>query len=247
MAWGDTRRTEAKSFTVSIKGFLPSGMLDWPGRISTTVFTAGCNFRCPFCHNSELVTNFEAYDDIDPLQLVSYLASRKLWVENVVITGGEPLTQKGITSFIRLLKENGLNVKLDTNGTRPKTLKELIDEDLIDFIAMDIKGPFENYPEIVKVPVDIDSIKESVVLIVNSKKEHEFRMTVVPQLLTTEMVVKAASEINELGAKKIILQQYQNQGTIDPSFEKIRPYPSQMLYDMAERIGKFMEVEVRGV
>lgn len=247
MAWRDTGGTETKRIAVSIKGFLPSSMLDWPGKIASTIFTAGCNFRCPFCHNSELVLNADDYEDIDPVQLLNYLSSRKLWVEHIVITGGEPLIQKDIIPFVRMLKNSDLKVKIDTNGTRPNKLEEILKEDLVDFIAMDFKGPLSRYPEIVRMPVDIDSIKRSVQIIVSSGKPYEFRMTVAPTLLKPEDVINAASELKQMGAEKLVLQQFQNKATLDPNFEKIKPYEKSILEDVAQRISKFTEVEIRGV
>jgi pyruvate formate lyase activating enzyme len=222
-------------------------MLDWPGKMASTIFTAGCNFRCPFCHNGELVINADDYEDIDPVQLVSYLSSRRLWVEHAVITGGEPLLQRDIVPFVRMLKNIDMKVKIDTNGTRPKKLEELLQDELVDFVAMDFKGPFRLYPEIVRMPVDVDSIKRSIEIIVASGKPYEFRMTVAPTLLRVEDILEAASELKQMGAEKFVLQQFQNKGTLDPGFEKLRPYQKSVLEDAAYRISKFMEVEIRGV
>lgn len=223
-------------------------MLDWPGKIASTVFLAGCNFRCPYCHNAELVLNSDRYEDLNEDDLISYLSSRKLWVEHVVITGGEPTLSKDLVEFLRKLKVRGFKVKVDTNGSRPKMLKEIVDSGLVDFVAMDLKGPVEKYAQIVRAPVDLDAIRESIAFIAGCEKiETEFRLTFAPEILTVEEVVQAAKDLKALGGKKIVIQQFQNAVTLDPEFRGKNPYPVRYLEDAAQRIKEFMEVEVRGV
>jgi len=222
-------------------------MLDWPGRIASTVFFAGCNFRCPFCHNAELVLNPEIYEDIDPIDLLNYLKSRRLWVENIVITGGEPTLAPGLEDFLGVLKQEGFNIKLDTNGSRPAILLRLIEARLVDYVAMDYKAPMSRYTLVTGVPVDIKSIEESIDILLSSGIEHEFRLTAVPELLTVEDLVAAARELHGRGARKIYLQQFKNEGTLDPELSKVNHMPAELLEDAAYRIRKFMEVELRGV
>lgn len=222
-------------------------MLDWPGRIASTVFFAGCNFRCPFCHNAELVVNPERYEDIDPDELLNYLKSRRLWVENIVITGGEPTLAPGLENFLRTLKQEGFNVKLDTNGSRPSVLLRLIETGLVDYVAMDYKAPMRKYSLAAGLPVDIKRIEESISILSGSGIDHEFRLTVVPGLLEVEDLVAAARELSDRGAKKIYLQQFKNEITLDPDFSKRTPMPGSLLEDAAHRISQFMEVELRGV
>ncbi|MCX7831768.1 MAG: anaerobic ribonucleoside-triphosphate reductase activating protein [Actinobacteria bacterium] len=223
-------------------------MLDWPGKLASTVFLAGCNFRCPYCHNFELVIDHEKYEDIDVDNLVSYLVSRKLWVEHIVVTGGEPTISPGISGFLKMLKESGLKVKLDTNGSRPKVLKKLINDGLVDFIAMDIKGPIEKYPEIVRAPVDLEAIYESIkTIIMSDGLEYEFRLTFVPGLLNVDDVVATAKKLKEIGAEKLVIQQFQNSSTLDESLRTRSPLPRRYLEDAVQRIKGFMEAELRGV
>lgn len=247
MARGDSGAYGVKTAPLPIKGFLPSGMLDWPGKIAATVFLGGCNFRCPYCHNAEIVVNADMYETIDEDSLISYLNSRKMWVEHMVVTGGEPTIARRLPEFLAKLKANGFKVKLDTNGSKPKVLSLLIKENLVDYIAMDVKGPFSRYPELVRVPVDIEGIKDSVKIIVESNLEHEFRTTVVPGILSAADLVEQARQLQELGVKKLYLQQFQNVETLDPEFLAVKPYPAAYLEDIKERIKKFLEVEIRGV
>ncbi len=239
-------RKRASGGAISIKGFLPSGMLDWPGRIASTIFTAKCNFRCPFCHNTELVENYGEYPDIDVDALLDYLADRKMWVEAVVITGGEPTVWPGLDDFLEKLKNIGLDVKLDTNGTRPARIERLISRGLVDFVAMDIKTSFEKYPEAVRAPVAVDDIKKSVQLIVDSGVEHEFRMTVVPSIHNAKIVADASRELAELGAKKLVIQQFQNKTTLDKSFQNLSPFSKAELDSIVAKASKYLEVSVRG-
>lgn len=223
-------------------------MLDWPGKIATTVFVGGCNFRCPYCQNADLVLRPDDYENIDPLDLVHYLNSRKLWVEHVVITGGEPTIHKGLEQFLVLLKSSGFKVKLDTNGSRPNVLRRLISSGLVDFVAMDFKGPLRKYPEIVRSPVDIEAIEESARMLAQADKvETEFRLTFAPELLTVEDVVEAGKFLRSLGAKKMIIQQFQNKSVLEEEFLKKDPYPVSVLEDAKARLSNILEVEVRGV
>jgi pyruvate formate lyase activating enzyme len=168
-------------------------------------------------------------------------------VESVVITGGEPTLASGLTDFLINLKKEGFSVKLDTNGSRPWVLSELIEMRLVDYIAMDYKAPLKKYALLTGVSVEIKKIEETVRLLVSSGIEHEFRLTVVPDLLTIEDVVEAAKELKKQGARKIYLQQFQNEITLDPEFSKRNPLPARWLEDAAIRIAQFMEVEIRGV
>lgn len=237
-----------KENSIHIKGFIPSGMLDWPGKLAATVFLAGCNFRCPYCQNFELVLYHKKFKDIEVDELLSYLVSRRMWVEHLVVTGGEPTISTGIFSFLRMLKESGFKVKLDTNGSRPKVLKKLINDGLVDFIAMDVKGPIERYPEIVKAPVDLEAIYESIKTIVMSDGlEYEFRLTFVPGLLNVDDVVATAKKLKDIGAEKLVIQQFQNSSTLDESLRTRSPLPRRYLEDVVQRIKGFMEAELRGV
>lgn len=242
-----TQDKGTKRDTLPIKGFLPSGMLDWPGRMAATLFLEKCNFRCPFCHNGDLVLSGKQYKSISKEQVIAYLLSRKKWIDALVITGGEPTLSKGLENFIKRLKGSGFDIKLDTNGSKPKVLKSLYDSKLIDFVAMDIKTEFKNYPRVVEAPVDIEAIKESISFLASLGIGKEFRMTVVPGLITESTARNAALQIKKLGANKLVLQQFQNKSTLDPGYENVEPYNQNILHSIAQAVSEHLEVEIRGI
>lgn len=168
-----------------IKGLQKITLLDYPGVIACIVFTGGCNMRCPFCHNASLVTHISP-DDIKEEDFFSFLKSRMKKLDGVCITGGEPCIQKDLKEFIKKIKELGFLVKLDTNGSFPEILKELLDENLLDYVAMDIKNSFSNYEKTAGVKINLDNIKESIELLKTSGIPHEFRTTVVKELHSKE-------------------------------------------------------------
>lgn len=169
-----------------IDGFDKLTLLNYPDRVACTIFTKGCNFKCPFCHNSSLIdleNNSDKYNEI-----MSYLRVRKGILDGVCITGGEPLIHKGIKDLIKEIKSLGFLVKLDTNGSNPSLLKELIDEKLIDYVAMDIKNTFDKYEKTIGCKTNIDNIKRSIKIIEDSDIEYEFRTTLVKEFHTLESI-----------------------------------------------------------
>jgi pyruvate formate lyase activating enzyme len=231
---------------MQIRGWVRTSLIDYPGKIATVLFTSGCNFRCPYCQNSELVLHPESLPEIDPVEIFQLLTRRRGLIDGVVITGGEPTLQKGLEHFLRKAKELDLATKLDTNGYRPQVLRELLERGLLDCVALDIKTSLAKYPLAVGVPVDVRRIEESVKLILSSGIDYEFRTTVVPGIVVPEDVEEIAKLIT--GAGKYILQQFRPQGTLDPRFREIAPYPAQTLLEMAQAAGRWIDgVEVRGL
>lgn len=164
-----------------IAGIQKLTLLDYPGKTSLLVFTQGCNFRCPFCHNKDLIKR-NSVSNIDKNEIISYLKKRKKLLDGVCITGGEPLIHSDIMDFIKEIKNLGYLVKIDTNGSNPEMLKKLVDENMIDYIAMDIKTDFSNYDKLSGVNyVNTENIKQSIKLIKSSGVDHEFRTTIVKQ------------------------------------------------------------------
>lgn len=186
-------------------------LIDYPGKIATTVFTAGCNFRCPFCHNPELVTlsaeDIDIYKGKDE-EFFRFLEKRKGLLDGVCITGGEPTVQPDIIPFIRKIKDMGFLVKLDSNGMRPEILGQILHAGLIDYVAMDIKNRLDRYAETVGVDMDVEKIGESVRLIMDSGVDYEFRTTVVPGIHVKEDFDGIAALIK--GAKRYYLQAFRN-------------------------------------
>ena len=185
-----------------IGGFQKMTMLDYPGKVACTIFTYGCNFRCPFCHNATLVIDEAELFSED--EILAYINKRKGILDGVCISGGEPLLQSDIFEFISKIKETGLLVKLDTNGSYPDKLKEAIDRGLIDYVAMDIKTSKESYSRVCDVNVKIEDIEKSVQILLENKVDYEFRTTVVRELHTKEDFEKISSWIK--GAKRYFLQ-----------------------------------------
>lgn len=217
-------------------GFQKLTLLDYPGKIAATVFTVGCSFRCPFCHNPELVNLRLAHNEESEKVFFEFLKKRKGKLEGVCITGGEPTIQPDIVEFIQKVKKLGFSVKLDSNGTRPDVLKKLIDQKLVDYIAMDIKNSPEKYLSTAGIVETqfiasstatssaerfmLDRIRLSVNLIRNSRIPYEFRTTVVPGLHTEKDFLEIAKWIN--GAQAYYLQEYrEEQKILDPNLKKI--------------------------
>ncbi len=202
-------------------GYQKLTLIDYPGKIATTIFTVGCNFRCPFCHNPELVKhgtwNMEQGTMMEK-EFFAFLKKRRGQLEGVCITGGEPTIQPDLIPFIKKIKKLGFLVKLDSNGTRPDVLKKIIDGKLVDFIAMDIKNTLKKYAKTCESKVDIERIKLSVDLIRNSGIDYEFRTTAVPGLHEEKDFEEIAKWLK--GAKAYYLQEYRETKILDPRLKK---------------------------
>lgn len=187
-----------------IKGLHKVSLIDFPQNIAAVIFLGGCNFKCSYCHNPELVLKPAKQPSFNQKEILQYLEKRKNLLDGVVITGGEPTLHKDfLLEFLPKIKRLGLKIKLDTNGSLPQNLKEIIP--LTDYIAMDIKTSFEKYNEITNTKVNIQKIKESIEIIKKSGKDYEFRTTLMPSLVTKKDIQKITKEIK--GAKKYTLQQ----------------------------------------
>ena len=195
-----------------VSGLQKLTLLDYPGKTACIIFTRDCNFRCPFCHNADLVVGDA--EALDTEELFSYLEKRKKLLDGVVITGGEPLLQKDIADFIRRVKSMGYAVKLDTNGSFPSRLRALIDEGLLDYVAMDIKNGEEQYLQTAGVANEslLARVKESISLIMASGVSCEFRTTVVKGLHTEESLLSAFAMIK--GAERYYLQGFVDSGSL---------------------------------
>ncbi|MDD3487058.1 MAG: anaerobic ribonucleoside-triphosphate reductase activating protein [Candidatus Moranbacteria bacterium] len=231
---------------MTLGGLQKLTLIDYPGHIAATVFTAGCNFRCPFCHNPELVSGIK-YDVSSVLvdDFFKFLNGREGKLEGVCITGGEPTIQPDIADFIRKIKNLGFKVKLDTNGTRPDVLRTLFSEKLVDFAAMDIKNTPEKYEKTTNASLDIERIKLSVNLIQNSGADYEFRTTVVPGL-------HEETDFKEIGrwlkgAKKYVLQEFEDKGKVlNPGMMRKLKGEKPDLEKIAKKLEKYFEkVEIR--
>ncbi len=221
-------------------------LLDYPGHIACTVFTSGCNFRCPFCHNASLVLPEQFGPALDPEEFFSFLEKRKGILDGVAITGGEPLLHKDMPAFLARIKALGFGVKLDTNGSFPDALDSLIRENLVDRVAMDIKNSPSLYGETAGLPgMDLSAIDRSRALLLEGRVEYEFRTTVVAPLHTEESLKEAAEWIR--GAKEYYLQQYKNPGSVLHD-EGLRPYDEAQMHALADAVRPIVPtVQLRGI
>jgi len=226
-----------------IGGIQKLTLIDYPGKLACTVFLAGCNFRCPWCYSSELVLpeKIKEQPKTTEKELFSFLEGKKGLIEGVVICGGEPTIQKNLEELIKRIKKMEFSVKLDTNGSNPGMLKDLANKKLIDYVAMDIKLPKERYSELVE---DVKGIEESVEFLKKDKVDYEFRTTIVPDVLNREDILSIAEWLK--GSKRYYLQNFRAEKTLDPKFEKIKPYSENYLLRIKKEISKYFEVcEVR--
>ena len=227
-----------------IQGLNKTTLLDFPGHVAATVFTPGCNMRCPFCHNADMVNGTLA--DIGVETILTFLEKRKKVLQGVCITGGEPTLQKELPEFIKRIKELGLLVKLDTNGTNPQMLKSLYIDGLLDYVAMDIKNSYEKYKLTAGTQnVSLDIIRESIFLIQNSEIPYEFRTTVVREFHEPEDIEAICREIH--GAEAYYLQSYTDSDNI-LSGEIFHPWDPLKLKELVNRLQKQgMHIETRGI
>lgn len=203
-----------------IGGLQKSSLLDFPEKIACIVFTQKCNFHCGYCHNPELNMMKEAVIDLP--SFFSFLDTRVGKLDGVVITGGEPTLQNGLFDFISKIKNKGFLVKLDTNGSNPELLKKLVDCNLLDYVAMDIKSPILKYQEVTKTNISLDLIQKSIQILLQNKVDYEFRTTVVKEQLSFEDFEKIAELI--AGAKKYFLQKFIPSKTLDKTFMNYSTY-----------------------
>jgi len=230
---------------MKIGGFQKTTLLDFPDTISAIIWTNDCNFRCPFCYNKNLV--FGKAESIPEKEIISFLEKRKGLIEGIVISGGEPFLQKDLIDFIKRVKNIGYLIKIDTNGSFPLKIKQLFDEELIDYISMDIKAPKNKYNQLSGVNVAILKIEKSIELIKKRAPKYEFRTTFVPKLLKKEDVIEIGKWLE--GAEKYYLQQFKNNPPLVSSeFNDIAPYPKEYVIETLEAIKPFFKFcDVRGV
>jgi len=211
---------------MKIKGFINISLIDWDGKISSVIFLAGCNLRCPFCYNANLVLHPEKLPTIPFKQIENRLKKSRGWVDGVVITGGEPTIHNDLLELCKKIKETGFLIKLDTNGTNPVMIRELIDKKLVDYIAIDIKAPLtlKKYSRACGVNVEnlIEKIEETIDMLLEDGIEYEFRTTVVPSLHNERDIEKICQRIR--GCKKYVIQNYKGDvETVDPKFKGLKP------------------------
>lgn len=219
-------------------------LLDFPGRVACTLFAGGCNFRCPFCHNASLVVG-QMTESYSEEEILSYLKKRKALLDGVCITGGEPLLRPDLKDFIIKIKELGYEVKLDTNGSLPEKLSELINEGLVDYVAMDVKSSPEKYRVAVGLEhFDTSAVEKSIDILLEGRVDYEFRTTVVSPLHTLDDIDALCRRIK--GAKRYFLQNFVDSG--DLIGKGMTAHDSETLSKMLETAKKYLpSAELRGV
>lgn len=211
-----------------IKGFIETSFVDWPGRLCSVIFLSGCNFRCPFCHNHPLVVSPEKLASFDFNDIVKKLLRYKKWLGGVCVSGGEPTLSPALFDILRVLRNKGFPIKLDTNGTRPEIIAKILDHSLVDMISMDVKAPLDQkkYEKCAGVNVDIEKIRRSIALIKSSTITYEFRMTVLPRLHSEDDIFGWVSDLGKKSTLK--LQNFNPSSTLDTAYKNERPFSSEV-------------------
>lgn len=236
---------------MKIKGLQKLTLIDYPSHLACTVFLSGCNYRCPWCYSSELVLPEKIADlqEVPEKEFFDFLKNRKFQLDGVVLCGGEPTLNPDLPRLCKKIKALGFKIKLDTNGSNPKMLGDLMGNKLIDYTAMDIKAPKEKYAKLIGFEQDaisflLTQIEKSISLLKQGKIDYEFRTTFVPGLLEKQDILKIASWLKP--AKAYFLQNFRPEKTLDNSFESIKPYPENDLLKIQKAIAPFFEkCEVR--
>jgi pyruvate formate lyase activating enzyme len=222
--------------SVPIKGFLETSFVDWPGTIASVVFLPFCNFRCPYCHNHDLVTNPESLPDFAPDNILAQLRRFTGWIEGICVTGGEPTLHDSLPALLGQFKERGFQTKLDTNGSNPQMLFFLKERGLIDYVAMDVKAPLsvDLYSRSSGGPVDLSRVVQSIRLLMEGGIPYEFRTTAVPGLHKEEDIYRLARELK--GCASLTLQNFSPRNPLRPELRKVVPYPEELLGEIQERV-----------
>lgn len=210
---------------LEIKGWNETSLLDWDGKVVSTLYVGGCNFRCPFCHNYRLVETPNEFATIPPETIKEFLVGHRDFIDGICLTGGEPCLyfKNGLPEFLAEIKALGLLVKLDTNGAEPECLRRLLADKLVDYIAMDIKAPLDQaYNKLVGLTAELDKIRRSIALIIGSGVDHEFRTTVVPKWLGKAEIEAIARVVS--GGRRLVLQQFVPEKSWAVELRELKPY-----------------------
>lgn len=228
------------------RGWQKNSLNEWPGKICSVVWVSGCNFRCPFCYNPDLVLHPEKLPKIEESEVIDYLKENKDMLDGVAITGGEPLIQnkEELVGFIKKVKELGLQFAVETNGTNPEMIEFLIKNQLVDYFAMDVKAPLEQekYNQLTGVQVDLKKIKKSIKIIIDADVDSEFRTTVVPGLLNQEDILKITDYIKE--GKGYYLQKFQPKETVG-DVPKVEVYSDEWFEELKSKVAKKINIKLR--
>ncbi|MCL6582280.1 MAG: anaerobic ribonucleoside-triphosphate reductase activating protein [bacterium] len=223
-----------------IKGFIETSFSDWPGKVAAVVFLSGCNLRCPYCHNYTLVLSPHFYETIPRPWIASRLREFSGWIDGVVISGGEPCLSPRLPQLIRFFRHLSFPVKLDTNGTKPELLAALLEDGLLDYVAMDVKAPLDDirYSRCAGVPQSVSPIRRSLAILAQSGIEYELRMTVCPSLTTREDIQDLARQIE--GVKRFVLQGFNPKDPLRPELKSVSPYSRQEMLEFQRILKEYV-------
>jgi anaerobic ribonucleoside-triphosphate reductase activating protein len=232
---------------VKIGGFIKTTLLDWEGKVACTIYLTGCDFRCPYCHNRDLVLHPDQVEGVDEKKMLEYIEENSDFLDGAVISGGEALINAGTLPLIKKLRKLGMKIKIDTNGNHPDVLEDLLGAGLVDMVAMDIKTSLnERYNSATGSKVDAENIRRSIDIVMSSAPDYEFRTTVVPIFVKPEDIENICKEIK--GAKKYRLHQFRPKNTLDEALSVLDPYPESKVLGMAEIARKYVkDVKIRGI
>lgn len=227
--------------SLDIRGFVDTSLVDWKGKVVSTVFTAGCNFKCPFCFNVDLVYNFNKLDVIPEEKVIEFLKKNLKFIDGVAVIGGEPTLQKDLPEFCEKVKNLKLKVRIFTNGTDPDMIKKLIDEKLVDSVAMDVKAPLkkEKYDELAGVSVDLNEIKKSISIIKESGIDYEFITTVIPTLLSERDIEEITKYLKN--SKKYVLHRFLPENACDKRLRSLKTQTDEEMERLASVANKYIK------
>lgn len=229
--------------TRRLAGWLPAGMLDWPGRLTTTVFLGGCNFACPFCHNGQLLTEPTEPGDWDAL--VAHLTNKRDWIDGVVITGGEPTTDPGLRDLLESVAGLRIPVKLDTNGSNPQLVERLLADDLVAFVALDVKTIGAHYDTLTGLGGSAETVARTADMLIGSGVPHEFRTTAYPGAVALDDFAEIAHQLE--GGDRYAIQQFRPENALDPRASAVLPYRREALLAAAIECESYLPTALRGV
>jgi pyruvate formate lyase activating enzyme len=234
---------------MKIGGYIKTSFNEWPGKVTAVVFTKGCNFRCPYCHNAQLVLKKErGKEDMSDESILEDLEMRRKWLDSVVVTGGEPTLQADLGGFLKKIKKLKISVMVETNGSRPDIIAKLLNDQIVDYLAIDIKGPLdETYKKIIKLSnYQIANLRKTLKLIIKSGIDFELRTTVVPGIHDQKTIKKIAQQIKQLTIShqpliiNWFLQNFQPKNCLEPNFNKIKPYSREEMEKLLQNARKIV-------
>lgn len=236
---------------MKFRGLKKNSLIEWPGNIVAVAYTGGCNFRCPFCQNSDLVLNPESTPAMEEKEILDHLESKRRWLDGFAVTGGEPTLHPPLADFASEVKEKGFEFGLETNGSNPVHLESLLERGLVDRVFLDVKAPLDwgKYSKAIGVNNRqfFGNIQRSLDLLRDSGIRYECRTTAVPRILTEEDLMKVAGQLKGK-TENYYIQQFVPENTLDPEFEEVEPFGEKMLKEVRDKIRPYFEnCEVRNL